>query len=144
MNTVPPGPELDEVLLRLIEAQEVRDQTGLLQGLRRKGIVISQPTLSRHLRRLNIIKQRGRYVVGPDNPFRSPPCAMLRSPPNLLVLKTLPARAQLLAAMIDQMQLKEIAGTMAGDDTVLVAIKEGIGLQAAQEALEALIQPPPG
>ncbi len=144
MNAVPPGPELDEVLLRLVETQEVRDQTGLLQGLRRKGIVISQPTLSRHLRRLNIIKQRGRYVVGPDNPFRSPPCAILSSPPNLLVLKTLPARAQLLAAMIDQMQLEEIAGTMAGDDTVLVAIKKGVTLQAAQDALEALIQPPAG
>ena len=144
MNAVPPGPELDEVLLRLVETQEVRDQTGLLQGLRRKGIVISQPTLSRHLRRLNIIKQRGRYVVGPDNPFRSPPCAILSSPPNLLVLKTLPARAQLLAAMIDQMQLEEIAGTVAGDDTVLVAIKKGVTLQAAQEALEALIQPPAG
>jgi len=144
MNTSHLGPELDEVLLRLVETSEVRDQTGLLQGLRRKGFVISQPTLSRHLRRLNIVKQRGHYVVGPDNPFRSPPCAILPSPPNLLVLKTLPARAQLLAAMIDQMQLKEIAGTMAGDDTVLVAIKEGVTLQTAQAALEALIQSPAG
>jgi transcriptional regulator of arginine metabolism len=140
MNSSHPGPELDEVLLRLVETREVRDQTGLLQGLRRQGIVISQPTLSRHLRRLNIIKQRGRYIVGPDNPFRSPPCAILASPPNLLVLKTLPARAQLLAAMIDQMQLKEIAGTMAGDDTVMVAVKDGVALEAAQAALQALLQ----
>lgn len=141
MNSSHPGPELDEVLLRLIESREVRDQTGLLQGLRRQGIIISQPTLSRHLRRLNIIKQRGRYIVGPDNPFRSPPCAILPSPPNLLVLKTLPARAQLLAAMIDQMQLKEIAGTMAGDDTVMVAVKEGVALETAQVALQAILQP---
>lgn len=141
MNSSHPGPELDEVLLRLVETREIRDQTGLLQGLRRQGIVISQPTLSRHLRRLNIIKQRGRYIVGPDNPFRSPPCAILPSPPNLLVLKTLPARAQLLAAMIDQMQLKEVAGTMAGDDTVMVAVKEGVTLESARDALEALVQP---
>ncbi len=144
MNTSHPGPELDEVLLRLVETREVRDQTGLLQGLRRQGITISQPTLSRHLRRLNIIKQRGRYIVGPDNPFRSPPCAIFPSPPNLLVLKTLPARAQLLAAMIDQSQLKEIAGTMAGDDTVMVAVKEGINLEAARLALESLVQPDQG
>ena len=144
MNGSHPGPELDEVLLRLVETREVRDQTGLLQGLRRQGITISQPTLSRHLRRLNIIKQRGRYIVGPDNPFRSPPCAILSSPPNLLVLKTLPARAQLLAAMIDQMQLKEIAGTMAGDDTVMVAVKEGVTLEAARLALENLVQPNQG
>lgn len=144
MNTNHPGPELDEVLLRLVETGEVRDQTGLLQGLRRKGFVISQPTLSRHLRRLNIIKRRGRYIVGPDNPFRSPPCAILPSPPNLMVLKTLPARAQLLAAMIDQAQLEELAGTMAGDDTVLVAVKDGFTLETAQAALEALIQPAAG
>ncbi|HYW76687.1 MAG TPA: arginine repressor [Gammaproteobacteria bacterium] len=144
MNTNHPGPELDEVLLRLVETGEVRDQTGLLQGLRRKGFEISQPTLSRHLRRLNIIKRRGRYIVGPDNPFRSPPCAILPSPPNLMVLKTLPARAQLLAAMIDQAQLEELAGTMAGDDTVLVAVKDGFTLETAQAALEALIQPAAG
>lgn len=144
MRTREADPELDEVLLRLVETQQVRDQTGLLQGLRRQGITISQPTLSRHLRRLNIIKQGGRYLVGPDNPFRSPPCAILPSPPNLLVLKTLPARAQLLAAMIDQAQLKQIAGTMAGDDTVMVAVKDGHTLETAQAALEALIQPPAG
>jgi len=133
-------PEVDEVLLRLIEAHEIGDQTGLLQSLRRQGIDISQPTLSRHLRRLNIVKQHGRYVVGADNPFRAPPCAVRPSPPNLLVLKTLPARAQLLAAMIDQMRLREIAGTMAGDDTVMVAVQDGHSLEAAQSALEQILQ----
>lgn len=133
-------PEVDEVLLRLIEAHEIGDQTGLLQSLHRQGIDISQPTLSRHLRRLNIVKQRGRYVVGADNPFRAPPCAVRSSPPNLLVLKTLPARAQLLAAMIDQMRLREIAGTMAGDDTVMVAVQDGHSLEAAQSALEQILQ----
>ncbi|MGA7964854.1 MAG: arginine repressor [Gammaproteobacteria bacterium] len=135
-------PEVDEVLLRLIETHEISDQTDLLQSLRRQGIGISQPTLSRHLRRLNIVKQRGRYVVGADNPFCAPPCAVRPSPPNLLVLKTLPARAQLLAAMIDQMRLREIAGTMAGDDTVMVAVQDGHTLEAAQSALEKVLQPP--
>ncbi len=137
-------PELDEALLRLIDMREVRDQRNLLRGLQALGISISQPTLSRHLRRLNVVKRDGRYVVGAENPFRAPPCAVHPSPPNLLVLKTLPARAQLLAAMIDQMQLREIAGTMAGDDTVLVAVKEGHSLEAAQSALGKVLQPPSG
>lgn len=137
-------PELDEALLRLIDTREVRDQRGLLRGLHAVGISISQPTLSRHLHRLNIVKRHGRYVVAAENPFRAPPCAVRPSPPNLLVLKTLPARAQLLAAMIDQMQLREIAGTMAGDDTVLVAVKEGHSLDDAQGALEKVLQPPSG
>lgn len=130
--------------MRLVETGEVRDQTGMLRRLRRKGITISQPTLSRHLRRLNIVKQNGYYIIGSDNPFSSPPCAVFVSPPNLLVLKTLPARAQLLAAMIDQERPREIAGTMAGDDTVMVAVKEGYSLEAARKALEDLLQPVSG
>lgn len=134
-------PELDEALLRLIETREMRDQRDLLRALQEAGVNISQPTLSRHLHRLNIVKQQGRYVVGAENPFRAPPCAVRPSPPNLLVLKTLPARAQLLAAMIDQMQLRAIAGTMAGDDTVMVAVKEGHSLEEAQQALEKMLAP---
>ncbi|MGH8127716.1 MAG: arginine repressor [Gammaproteobacteria bacterium] len=136
-----PPPELDEALMRLIETREVRDQRDLLRGLRRLGIRVSQPTLSRHLRQLNIVKHQGRYVVGAGNPFRAPPYAVRLSPPNLLVLKTQPARAQLLAAMIDQMQLREIAGTMAGDDTVMVAVQDGHSLEATQSALKQALEP---
>ncbi len=135
-------PELDEALLRLAETRKVRDQHGLLRGLKELGFVISQPTLSRHLCRLNIIKQHGHYVVGAENPFRAPSCVVHPSPPNLLVLKTLPARAPLLAAMIDQMQLREIAGTMAGDDTVMVVVTAGRSLEDAQTALEQILHPP--
>lgn len=134
-------PELEEVLLRLIEEREIRDQVGLLAALREQGVSISQPTLSRHLRRLNVVKRRGRYVVGATNPFRAPPCAVRESPPNLLVLKTLPGRAQLLAVLIDQSHLPEIGGTMAGDDTVFVAVGEDCSLAAAREALTAILEP---
>ena len=42
--------------------------------------------------------------------------------------------------MIDQMRLREIAGTMAGDDTVMVAVQDGHSLEAAQSALEQILQ----
>lgn len=135
-------PEIDEVLLHLIETKEIGDQEGLLRGLRREGITVSQPTLSRHLRRLHIIKRKGRYTVNADNPFRAPPTAILRSPPNLLVLKTLPGRAQLLGILIDRQKLREVAGTTAGDDTVMVAVKDGYDLEELQAALEQMLQNP--
>jgi len=135
-----PPPEVEEALLRLIEEREIRGQGELLEGLRELGVRISQPTLSRHLRRLNVIKRRGRYVVGAANPFRAPPCAVRESPPNLLVLKTLPGRAQLLAILIDQSHPPGIAGTMAGDDTVFVAVDAGVSPADARAALAGLLE----
>ena len=135
-----PPPELEEALLRLIEEREIRGQGELLDALRELGVRISQPTLSRHLRRLNVTKRRGRYVVGAANPFRAPPCAVRESLPNLLVLKTLPGRAQLLAILIDQSHLPGIAGTMAGDDTVFVAVDAGASPGEARAALTELLE----
>lgn len=134
-------PQLEEALLRLIEEGDIRDQDSLLRSLRAAGIHVSQPTLSRHLRRLNIVKRRGRYLVGSANPFRTPPCAVREAPPNLLVLKTLPGRAQLLAVLIDQAQLPEVGGTMAGDDTVFVAIAADTSLEGARAALADILEP---
>lgn len=134
-------PELEETLLRIIEEHEVRDQETLLHALREAGIDVSQPTLSRHLRRLNVVKRHGRYVVGVGNPFRAPPCSVREAPPNLLILKTLPGRAQLLAVLIDQAHFAEVGGTMAGDDTVFVAIAANSTLAGARAALNEILAP---
>lgn len=134
---------MQEVLLRLIDERDIRDQSALLGALREAGFHVSQPTLSRHLRRLNVIKRRGRYVVSANDPFRAPPCAIRESPPNLLVLKTLPGRAPLLAVLIDQSHLPEVGGTMAGDDTVFIAVGPGATLAATREALEMLLESGP-
>lgn len=133
--------QFDEALLQLIEEHDIRDQGSLLQALREAGIDVSQPTLSRHLRRLNVVKRRGRYMVAADNPFRAPPCSVREAPPNLLVLKTLPGRAQLLAVLIDQSHLPEVGGTMAGDDTVFVAIAADSTLARTRAALAEILDP---
>lgn len=134
-------PELEATLLGLIEENEIRDQGTILDALRDAGIEISQPTLSRHLRRLNVVKRRGRYIVAAGNPFRAPPCSVREAPPNLLVLRTLPGRAQLLAVLIDQAHLAEVGGTMAGDDTVFVAVSAHSTLADTRAALAAILEP---
>lgn len=131
---------LPEMLLSIIEKRDVGTQRELLAALRKAGHEVSQPTLSRHLKRLRIIKRRGRYTLEDESLFHPPPFSLRSSPPNLMVLKTLPARAQLLAALLDQAAPAGIAGTTAGDDTVFVAVAEGHEFETVRAAIFEALQ----
>lgn len=114
---------LDEMLLELIAQERIADQFELQAALARHGIQVSQPTLSRHLTRLGISKRGGRYASpGAGSPSA---LAVLAAPPNLVVLRTRPGFANAVAAVLDQQPLPGQAGTIAGDDTVFVALAEG-------------------
>jgi transcriptional regulator of arginine metabolism len=104
--------ELDKTLLDLVRKQKIEDQSELQSALANKGMHVSQPTLSRHLMRLRIAKRNGRYA-----------------PPNLVVLRTHPGYANALAAVLDVRPLDGQAGTIAGDDTVFVALLENHTLE---------------
>ena len=64
----------------------------------------------------------------------------VRPADNLLVLKTPPAGAQPLAAAVDSGTLREVAGTIGGDDTVLVITPSRPARTAVQQQLEALLR----
>ncbi len=131
---------LPETLLSIVEERDVSTQHDLLAALRKAGHDVSQPTLSRHLNRLHIVKRRGRYTLADESLFRPPPFSLRLAPPNLIVLKTLPARAQLLAALLDQAGSPAIAGTTAGDDTVFVAVAAGHDLESASTAVTRALE----
>jgi transcriptional regulator of arginine metabolism len=115
--------QLDEKLLELIAHERIADQFELQAALARHGIKVSQPTLSRHLTRLGISKRAGRYASPGDG---SPSAlAVIPAPPNLVVLRTRPGFANAVAAVLDHQPLPGQAGTIAGDDTVFVAVAEG-------------------
>ncbi|MGH8225827.1 MAG: arginine repressor [Gammaproteobacteria bacterium] len=131
---------LPDALLDIVEKRNMGSQQDLLAALRKADHDVSQPTLSRQLKRLHIVKRRGRYTRV-DESLSQPPSFSLRpAPPNLIVLKTLPARAQLLAVLLDQARLPEIAGTTAGDDTVFVAVAEGHDLESASAAITQALE----
>ncbi len=116
---------VDQIILDLIEAEPVTDQATLLALLDARGYRLTQPTLSRHLKKLSVIKQNGRYQrVERATPDR-PPFTLTIAPPNLLVLKTAPGHAPLLGVLVDRIGLDAVAGTLAGDDTVFIALAEG-------------------
>jgi len=115
--------KLDETLLDLVCNERIVDQYELQLGLERMGMHVSQPTLSRHLTRLGITKRGGRYAPPGDG---SPTAvAIIAAPPNLIVMRTRPGFANALAVVLDHQPLPGQAGTIAGDDTVMVALAEG-------------------
>ena len=114
---------LDQTLIELISNERIADQFELQAALARAGKVVSQPTLSRHLTRLGIAKRGGRYAPPGDG---SPSAlAVIAAPPNLIILRTKPGFANAVAAILDHQPLPGQAGTIAGDDTVFVALREG-------------------
>jgi transcriptional regulator of arginine metabolism len=124
--------DLDQTLLELISNERIADQFELQAALAKAGKVVSQPTLSRHLTRLGISKRGGRYAPPGDG---SPSAlAVLVAPPNLIVLRTKPGFANAVAAVLDYQPLPGQAGTIAGDDTVFVALREGHALATLVEA----------
>lgn len=115
---------VDETILQLIDQGDIGDQATLRERLRDKGHVLTQPTLSRHLKRLNVRKERGRYRYVERPNVGVPDFRLIPIEPNLIVLRTHPGYAQALAVKLDSDNVPGIAGTIAGDDTVLIAAQD--------------------
>ena len=133
-------------IAELITAQPVTSQTQLAALLAAGGIEVTQATLSRDLEELGAVKLRGAdgapasYVLPPENaPLRpaqatSAPARLTRmlgdllvtaeGSANLAVLRTPPGAAQFLASAMDKVALPDVLGTIAGDDTIFIAVKD--------------------
>lgn len=139
------GKDLDEAILRLLEANEITDQAVLQQLLEAEGHAPSQSTLSRHLKRLSIQKVNGRYQHVEPVPRGAPRVSLIEAPPNLLVLKTAPGYAQVVGVMVDRApEIPGLAGTIAGDDTVFIAVRDPALLAEVREQVETLLRLVPG
>jgi len=113
---------LDDAILQLVEAMELTGQSELQEQLRKVGHRVTQSTLSRHLKKLGIQKVAGRYQRLEPPSIESPGFSITVAKPNLLVINTRPGHAQLLAVLLDENRPEHVAGTLAGDDTVLVVV----------------------
>lgn len=129
---------LDEVILKLVETQELTGQVELQKQLRKAGHRVTQSTLSRHLKNLGIHKVAGRYQRVEQPPRERPSFTLAEVEPNLLVITTRPGHAQPLAVMLDENRLEYVAGTLAGDDTILIVVTSPKHLSDAARAVRAL------
>lgn len=112
---------LDTDLKLLLADERISDQSELLAALAARGHVLTQSTLSRRLKALGYQKQDGRYAQPAVPGFKLVSVTLVA--PNLLVLRTAPGFAGALAVRLDANPLPGQAGTIAGDDTVFVAVQ---------------------
>ena len=126
-----------EKILEVVEREEVETQEALLERLSAEGFQVTQATVSRDIRELKLTKTptgRGTYryaqaLAREENlglQFSSQAIESIRSvesAANLLVLKTYPGMAQILAIGIDNLKLEELLGCVAGDDTIIVVVR---------------------
>jgi transcriptional regulator of arginine metabolism len=131
--------ERQGAILRLVEERHIATQAELAEALRAEGIEAVQATVSRDVARLGLVKVRngnGRLIYalpGAADLRRLEQLAVaLRSwagttitTGNLLVIHTPRGFAAALADAIDDAGLPDVAGTVAGDNTIFVAVREG-------------------
>jgi transcriptional regulator of arginine metabolism len=107
----------------LLTAGQYRTQAQLVTALARRGATVDQSTVSRELRSLGVRKEAGIYRL-PDAPTLGAPVHHLAVTANgcLAVIKTDPAFAAVVATALDDLRVDGVLGTVAGDDTVFVAL----------------------
>lgn len=135
-------------ILRIVQEQVVRSQNELKELLAKQGISVGQGTLSRDIRDLRLVKRpapegHSAYAVpvDPAPPLhRLLPTLYLSSEGvgHLLVIHTLTGGAQPLAVAIDRAEWDDVLGTIAGDDTILLIVRDSASLPDVQERLESL------
>lgn len=130
---------LDEAILQLVEEREITDQSVFLGLLKNTGHAVTQPTLSRHMKKLGIHKVTGRYQQVEALPEQLPVFSLTQVPPNLVIIRTRPGYAQPLAVKLDQQKIEGVGGTLAGDDTVFIAVASPARFRAVTDAVELLL-----
>ena len=126
-----------EKIKELIAAYEIETQEVLADRLREAGFEVTQATVSRDIREMKLSKiaagqGRQKYVFLPntDNHLGDKYIRVLQdgfvsieTAQNMLVIKTVAGMAMAVAAAVDALKFKEVAGCIAGDDTIMVAVR---------------------
>jgi transcriptional regulator of arginine metabolism len=144
-------------IIRLLEERPVASQNELAKLLRAAGYRATQATVSRDLEELGVVKIRreGRVAYA----LASPQAAVrtddvlgralagsvraVETSANIVVVHTPPGHAQMVAGALDHAGLGGVAGTVAGDDTILVVARESVPATDVERRIRALAGMPP-
>lgn len=117
--------ERQDALLNLLSAERIASQTELAKRLRSLNFDVTQASISRDLDELGIIKSAGIYTVPrKTNPNAFELSSLNTAGENLIVVKCDAGLASAAAVKIDAARIAEIVGTIAGDDTIFIAVKD--------------------
>jgi transcriptional regulator of arginine metabolism len=137
----------------IIAEEYISTQEELLRKLKVKGISCTQATLSRNLRQLGVgripngaggyrysLSENIRTTAGPSLKLNIVPVIQgVIEAKGMMVIKTIPGNASNTAFLIDGAGRYEIAGTIAGDDTILLIPRDGVSLQQVHTCLEIIL-----
>ena len=143
-----------EKILEIIGKYEIETQNQLMERLLAEGVKSTQATLSRDIRDLHLVKEMGpsgtyRYVTGAKDAF-SDHDARLRKifrecvlsyavAQNLLVIRTLPGLANAACSALDSMNIFGLVGSIAGDDTAFLAMRDNASAERFCKEIEKLL-----
>ena len=146
-----------EALRLIISSQQLGSQDELLNALQKEGFKLTQATLSRDLKQLKVAKAATMggnyiYVLPNDTMYKRistpsniremmqvPGFVSINFSGNMGVIKTRPGYASSIAYNIDNNHINEILGTIAGDDTIFIVIKQGVTKDEVIEALSDVV-----
>lgn len=141
-----------QAIRRIVSMNSLESQEELLSALKEEGFVSTQTTLSRDLKKLRISKVRVRsglsvYALPREGQFEPVPTLeeinktkwRLNFSGNLMVVHTPPGHASMVAYDVDNIKHPFFLGTVAGDDTVLVVLAEGIDREVATNIIREVV-----
>ena len=142
------------VILEIIKNEDIETQDDLADRLRARNINVTQATVSRDIKELNLIKtlsHTGRYKYAQVNTNNNSTISALsyifsntaisvEKVDKILVVKTITASAQVAAEAIDSFKLEGIAGTIAGDNTIFILVRTDEKAEELKLEIEKLIK----
>lgn len=151
-----------EIIARVVAANAVRSQEELLKLLKREGVRVAQPTLSRDIAELGLVKTPIGYALpaavtgGSVDTSLSPSelrtdrlaqavrdyVVEIRRAGTIVVIKTTIATAQPLARAIDDAGDPDVVGTLGGDDTIFLATEDAAAAERVIRRLSAHLRSP--
>ena len=142
-----------EAILELVKKYEIETQEELAEKLGMAGFTVTQATISRDIRELKLTKiQRGAkqvYAALTENKYSNSnkyidilkhSFISMDMAQNILVIKTASGTAMALATALDSLHWDEIVGTIAGDDTVMCAIRTVEDTRKLMKRLEEILK----
>ena len=112
-------------ILSLIQAKPIGTQEDLRVLLERAGVPATQSSVSRDLEELGIVKHHGHYTLPRTNGSSARGLLSLdQAGDSLVIARTLPGLASAVAVEIDAAAIPEVVGTIAGEDTIFIAVRD--------------------
>ncbi len=141
-------------ILEIIAAKDVETQSQLIEELQAHGVRSTQATLSRDIKELRLVKEltgagKYRYVAAAKDELSDYDVRLKKIfkesvksyavAQNILVIKTMPGLAPAACSALDSMNISGIVGTLAGDDTAFIAMKDTASAEEFQHEVEKFL-----